>query len=135
MSDTVCDNIEINYDAPKGFDRKTYMREYMRKRYGFKPREVKYNIVSENITEYQKEYYAINKDKLKDYKKSEVFCVCGVKTNKAHLARHMKSKTHLRSLESLSFSESEISQIEQSTDSLTDLQTDLEVPSSESISA
>ena len=135
MSDTVCDNIEINYDVPKGFDRKAYMREYMRKRYGFKPREVKHNIVAESIGEYQKEYYTINKDKLKDYKKSEIFCLCGVKTNKAHLARHMKSKTHLRNLESLSSFESVISQIEQSTDSPADLQTDLQTdPSSELIS-
>jgi ribosomal protein S27AE len=47
------------------------------------------------------QYYEINKEKIALDKNQKIFCECGGKTNKSALARHKKSKKHLKFLISI----------------------------------
>ena len=51
---------------------------------------------TENMQEYKKQYYLKHKDHLNEIMMKEVECVCGFKTASCNLARHQKSKLHLK---------------------------------------
>ena len=59
------------------------------------PIKVKVN-KTENMVEYKKQYYLKHKDHLNEIMMKEVECVCGFKTASCNLARHQKSKLHLK---------------------------------------
>ena len=46
--------------------------------------------------EYTKDYYAANKDKIKECVSQKIICECGRTVIKNHLARHRKSAFHLK---------------------------------------
>ena len=51
---------------------------------------------TENMQEYKKQYYLKHKEHLHEIMMKEVECVCGFKTASCNLARHQKSKLHLK---------------------------------------
>lgn len=51
---------------------------------------------TENMQEYKKQYYLKHKDHLNEIMMKEVECICGFKTASCNLARHQKSKLHLK---------------------------------------
>ena len=53
---------------------------------------------TENMPEYKKIYYQLNKEHLNQIMLKEVECECGFKCGKCNLVRHQKSKLHAKKL-------------------------------------
>ena len=53
----------------------------------------------EKILQQKKQYRENNKEKIKQYKNEKIKCECGVYTNRSSIARHRKSKKHLKLLQ------------------------------------
>ena len=52
----------------------------------------------EKYSNYMKERYLQQKEKLKDYQKIKIICECGTPTTKGKYARHKKTQKHLKLL-------------------------------------
>jgi len=76
------------------FNRKEYIKNY-NKKYNEKNKEE----IKEKYKQYRQEYREENKDKINEWKKTEVVCECGAITSKSHIARHRKTKRHFKNLE------------------------------------
>ena len=55
----------------------------------------------EQLNEYQKEYRETNRDQISEKFKEKITCECGCEIRKYGLARHSKSKKHLKYLDNL----------------------------------
>ena len=51
-------------------------------------------IPDRTVKEYHDSYYATNNEQIRSQKKEEIICECGCKTNRGHIARHLKTSKH-----------------------------------------
>jgi hypothetical protein len=50
---------------------------------------------SEYFKDYINQYYKSNNEQIRAQKKEEIICECGCKTNRGHIARHIKTLKHI----------------------------------------
>jgi len=60
-----------------------------------------YEANSEQIREYKRAFYEANSEQIREKRNEKITCECGGKTTKANISTHLKTKKHLKFVQSI----------------------------------